>query len=176
MYTTPVKINNESVDIVHEYKYLGTVIDDKLNWVPNGKRIFAKAQQRLYILRKLNLFNVDKVIMHLFYKSVVESIITFCILVYYGNSRKRDIHKLSRIVKQAAKLTKTPCMSLDELFVKYCTAKVKLIRNDVSHPLNMFYTTLRSGVRLTSQKSRTNRYMCSFVPASIRAHNLLCYR
>ena len=173
---TPIKINNEAIETVHKYKYLGTIIDDKLNWVSNGKRIYAKAQQRLYFLRKLNDFHVDKVIMNLFYKSVVESVIAFCILAYHGNSNKREINNLSRIVKRASKLIKTPCMSLDELFFKYCASKFSMIRNDEMHPLNRFYTTLKSGVRLKCLKSRTNRYMCSFVPTSIGTHNRLCTR
>ena len=39
----PVKIENEDVETVSEYKYLGTVIDDKLKGAANAKRICKKA-------------------------------------------------------------------------------------------------------------------------------------
>ena len=28
----PLEINNTPVEVVHEFKYLGTLVDDKLNW------------------------------------------------------------------------------------------------------------------------------------------------
>ena len=48
-----VMINQQEVETVNEYKYLGTVIDDKLNGKKNAQRIYKKANQRLYIVRKL---------------------------------------------------------------------------------------------------------------------------
>ena len=40
--TDPVEINNVPVEIVHEFKYLGTVVDDKLNWNLNTTKICKK--------------------------------------------------------------------------------------------------------------------------------------
>ena len=54
---SPVSINDEDVEIVHEYKYLGTIIDDKLKGTSNVKKMCKKANQRLYFLRKLKDVN-----------------------------------------------------------------------------------------------------------------------
>ena len=55
----PLCISGLKVERVNEYKYLGTVIDDKLNWNENSKVLYGKANQRLFFLRKLRKFNVD---------------------------------------------------------------------------------------------------------------------
>ena len=70
-------IHDQVVEIVPKYKYLGTVFDEKLNWNDNTDAIMKKGQQRLYFLRKLNSFSVDKIILTPFYKSFIESILTF---------------------------------------------------------------------------------------------------
>ena len=44
-------IHNHPIEQVSEYKYLGTVIDSKLNWNTNSQLFSSKANQRLYFLR-----------------------------------------------------------------------------------------------------------------------------
>ena len=53
-------IHDQEVEIVTKYKYLGTVFDIKLRWDDNTEAIVKKCLQRLYFLRKLNSFSVDK--------------------------------------------------------------------------------------------------------------------
>ena len=60
----PVTIGTDTVEIVNEYKYLGTIIDNQLNWSSNIRQLYSKCQQRLYFLRKLNEFHIDHTIMH----------------------------------------------------------------------------------------------------------------
>ena len=81
----PVIINGQEVEVVEEYKYLGTIIDDKLSWKSNTHRVHAKAQQRLFFLRKLRSFNVDTCLLKLFYQTFINSILTFSFHAWYGN-------------------------------------------------------------------------------------------
>ena len=55
-----VSLAGESVQIVHTFKYLGTVIDSKLNFGSNTDYCSKRAQQRLKLLRKLSFFNISK--------------------------------------------------------------------------------------------------------------------
>ena len=91
----------QKVERVNEYKYLGTVIDDKLNWNENSKVLYGKANQRLFFLRKLRKFNVDRNILTLFYRSVVQSILTFCIICNFGSLSQSNKGKFERIRKMA---------------------------------------------------------------------------
>ena len=63
---TPVTMNNAPIEIVQEYKYLGTIIDSKLTWNANTNARSAKAQRRLHFLRKRRSFKVDKTLQILF--------------------------------------------------------------------------------------------------------------
>ena len=112
----------------------------------------------------------------MFYTSVIQSTFSFCILVYYGNASSRDIHKVHRIIRQAQKLTQCQCQSIQEIYNIVCTRKVRLIVGDEAHPLHQCYSKLRSGIRFTSMRGRTKRYLTSFVPASITHFNSLCRR
>ena len=49
----PIIIENEQVEKVDVFKYLGSFIDNKLNWAENTKQFLSKLNSRLYCLRKL---------------------------------------------------------------------------------------------------------------------------
>ena len=46
----PLSILGKDVEIVHTFKFLGTLLSDDLKWENNVDYIFKKAQQRLYFL------------------------------------------------------------------------------------------------------------------------------
>ena len=54
-------------------------IDEKLHWSDHINKIKSKASKRLYFVRKLRQFKVDRILITLFYKSAIESILSFCI-------------------------------------------------------------------------------------------------
>ena len=64
-----VKVNNESVEVVSNFKYLGSLIDNKLSFNDNSDLIYKKSQQRLYLLRKLRSFDVSRELLQIEYKS-----------------------------------------------------------------------------------------------------------
>ena len=59
----PVVIKDECVETVSVYKYLGVEIDNQLKFYTCTKSKYSKLQQRLFFLRKLNSFYVDKTIL-----------------------------------------------------------------------------------------------------------------
>ena len=66
---------------------------------------------------KLGQFKVDRTLITLFYKSVIESILYFCITCWGGNSSNGDRIKVDKIIKISEKLT-THVPNLDELYNK----------------------------------------------------------
>ena len=52
----PLQIKGQQVEIVHQYKYLGTILDDKLDWTENSTMLLKKGNQRLYFLKRLKSF------------------------------------------------------------------------------------------------------------------------
>lgn len=155
---------------VESYKYLGTVIDNKLKGSANITKISKKANQRLYFVRKLRKIKVDKSLLTMFYRSTVESIITFCILSWYGNSSSNDRNKLKKIIKSARKLG-CNVTSLHDMYTNALAKKTDSIMNYNDHPLNVYFNLLPSGSRLSSIYARTSRYKNTFVPSAIRLYN-----
>ena len=92
-------INGQEIEVVKEYKYLGSIVDYKLCFEQNTSLLCKKGQQRLYCHRKLAKFNVDKTLMTLFYRSFVESVVTFSLICWYGSitvKQKNSHSKLGR--------------------------------------------------------------------------------
>ena len=67
-------INGGNIEIVTDYKYLGT-IDYELTWNYNTDTIYKKGMQRLYFMHKLRRFRVDRDMMLLFYHSFYFSVL-----------------------------------------------------------------------------------------------------
>ena len=134
-FLEPIKINNMAVETVKTYKYLGRIIDEKLNGSANIEKVYKKANQRMYFVRKLKKCSIDKSIMSMFYKSVVESILNFCLLNWYGSSSSEARSKVKRIVTSARKLGCT-APSLDKLYHNIMEKKCNHILSDPSHILS----------------------------------------
>ena len=52
----PVKVNNEPVEVVSNFKYLGTLIDNKLSFSDNSDLIYKKIAARFVPLAKAEIF------------------------------------------------------------------------------------------------------------------------
>ena len=137
----------------------------------NCDMLCKKGQQRLFCLRKLAKFQVDRSLMKMFYCAFIESVISFCIICWYGNLSVKDKNSLGRIVCVSSKVAGVKLSSLDDIFNTQVLRSAKSIRKDGSHPLNQEYKLLPSGLRLAVPTATKNRHKFSFVPLSIRALN-----
>ena len=127
----PVFINNEAVELVDKYKYLGVMIDDKLRWEENTDKLYKKGQQRLYYLRKLKYFHMDTELLRLFYSSVVQSAITFGIVCWWSSLSVKNKIKLDRVKRAAERVTGLELHKLDELHVTRSVSKMEEILKEI---------------------------------------------
>ncbi len=65
--TSNEAIDNQVVETVKTYKYLGSVTDDKLTFEPQVETLCWKVHQQMYFLRKLRNVNIDGTFMLMFY-------------------------------------------------------------------------------------------------------------
>ncbi|KAJ8412666.1 hypothetical protein AAFF_G00116170 [Aldrovandia affinis] len=77
--SAPTLIHGEPVKVLQQYKYLGTVFDDRLRFDTNTEDILKKCQQLQYFMKKVNSFGVNRSILTTFYNSFTES--TTCTLI-----------------------------------------------------------------------------------------------
>ena len=130
-----ILIKGELVEQVETYKYLGITIDQNLNWQTHASLIYKKANKRMFFLRKLKYFNIDSTLLSLFYKSAIESILTFCITAWGGNLKNCDKMKLDRLIKRLAKIVKNSFPLVDTLHDHLCLTKIMRIKKDPTYPL-----------------------------------------
>ena len=163
-----VIIDGQVVEQVENYKYLGIHVNNKLDWSIHASKVISKINQRMFFVRKLNHFHVDKTLISLFYQAVVQSLISFCICVWGGNANHKDISKICSIAKQASKMTGIVQLSFDAVLSIFTEKKIIRICNDKTHPLHSQITfSTRSG-RLILIRTRTERYKRSFLPREVQ--------
>ena len=152
----PVFIDGKSVEIVKKYKYLGVLIDDKLKWSENVNALYSKGQQRLFFVRRLKSFHIDKELLSLFYYSVVQSVILNCSICWWSCLTIKDRNKLEYVRKVASRIIGLSLPTLESVYCSKACDKVTAIvkgNNVLSHCVSW----LKSGRRLQSLKCRTNR-------------------
>ena len=162
----PVFIKNKQIDQVDSYKYLGITIDNKLNWDLQATSVFKKVNKRMYFLRKLGSFKVDSTLLSLFYNSVIQSIISFCVIGWGGNVTGIQKKKINCLIRRAGKTSKSIFITFDQLHKALCFKKINSIEN-TDHPLaHNIKRSVRSN-RPLFLKSNTERYRKSFLPYAI---------
>ncbi len=78
----PLTINGQDIENVQCFKFLGTTISATLKWDDNLRGIIKKSHQRLFFLRQLKKFGISKVGMFNLYRAVIESMLTFSLIVW----------------------------------------------------------------------------------------------
>lgn len=164
-------IRGQSVELVQSYKYLGTIIDSSLNFKENCEAVCKKGYQRLFCLRRLSLFNIDKTTLTVFYKSFIESVLSFSLAAWFKNLPLRDKNKLSQIIKRSSRLIGDPQAGLETLYTRQVMRIATNIVNCSSHPLHEEFRLLPSGRRFRVPSGRTKRFRSSFVPSAINILN-----
>ena len=158
----PIVIRGQPVEIVTNYKYLGTIIDNfpslighlasvdvkqhesidnKLDWSPNIEACCKKANQRMYFLRKLKQFKVDKNILVCFYQTIIQSAMLYNQVCYFGNSKKADTERLDKAARTAAKIVGAETATPSTIYGSVAVKRLHRILSDAHHPLNHVLTS-----------------------------------
>ncbi len=121
--------------------------------------------------RRLKRASLPPPILTTFYRGTIESVLTSCITVWYGNCCAADRKTLQRTVNTAAKIIGAPLPSILDIFLTRCSSKAKSIVEDPTHPSHSLFQLLPSGRRYRSIRARSARLLNSFFPQAVRALN-----
>ena len=166
-----LQINGQVVERVAEYKYLGTVIDNKFKFKKNTEIIHKKCRQRMVMLYQLRSLMVSSKILIQCYQAFVESILTFSFVCWFGSLDVSDRKIILRIAKQCGKIVGKKDIDLVNLYKKRVILKAKKILRDPSHYMFQLFETLPSNTRFRAIKCKTMRFQNSFFPTAIRYIN-----
>ncbi|KAL6462782.1 hypothetical protein MHYP_G00292040 [Metynnis hypsauchen] len=133
--------------------------------------VVKKAQQRLYFLRILRKNNLQEKLLVSYYRSTIESVLTYCIPTWYSSCSVAERRALQGVINTAQKIIGCPLPCLEDLFSSRCFSRAANILKDTFHPGHHLFDLLPSGKRFRSIPSRTNRLKNSFYPTAVRELN-----
>ena len=137
--------------------------------VCNSSAVCKKLNRRMFFLRKLRSLKIDATILSLFYRSTIQSILSFCIAAWGGNIRYKDKCTMNRIIKKACKICSNINLPyFDELLLANTTSKIHAISIDVHHPIAAQIVLSSHRNKPIYLKCKKERYRKSFVPSGIR--------
>ncbi|KAI3369594.1 hypothetical protein L3Q82_024480, partial [Scortum barcoo] len=164
---SPLYIGGTAVEVVSSFRYLGVHISDDLTWSKNTSCLIRKAHQRLYFLRRLRRAGLGSSVLTSFYRCVVESVLSSCIIVWHGSCSAAEKKALQRVVKAAQRTVGRSLPTTTDIYTSRCRKQASCIMKDPTHTAHALFVPLPSGRRLRSIKSRTTRLRNSFFPEAL---------
>ena len=104
----PLLIGGTCVERVSDFRFLGVNIMEDLNCGVHTTELVKKAQQRLYFLRVLRKNNIPPKLLVSFYRCSIESILSYCLCVWFSSCTVAQRKKLQGVTKAAQKITGSP--------------------------------------------------------------------
>lgn len=171
-----IQINGVDIERVSENKFLGVIIDEKLNWRAHVRYIHSKVSRSIAILNKAKQV-FDRTSLHILYCSLVSPYLSYCAEVW-GNNYKTTLHSLFTLQKKAIRIIhnagyrehtnslflQSEILKMDDL-VKFQTAQILFKAKNKELPGNiqsMFFLkegsyNLRGFCNFKTGKVRTTR-------------------
>ncbi|KAI3362571.1 hypothetical protein L3Q82_001613 [Scortum barcoo] len=129
----PLYIGGTAVEVVSSYRYLGVHISDDLTWSNNTSCLIRKAH-RLYFLRRLRRrAGWGAQVLTSFYRCVVESVLSSCIIVWHGSCSAAEKKALQRVVKAAQRTVGRSLSTTMDIYTSRCRKRASCIMKDPIH-------------------------------------------
>ncbi len=109
--------------------------------------------------------------MSLFYKQFIESILSFCIVAWYGNLSLSNKNRLGSLVKVAGKIIGVNQTVPTEIYQNAVVKKAQVILCITDHSLHTEFRMLPSGHCFRVPACRTKIFKDSFVTVAIKLLN-----
>lgn len=91
-----------SIEKVPEIKYLGIILDDRLNWLPHIKQTTSRVRKLVWTFKKLRQI-MSLELLKTTYKTLCQSVISYCITVW-GGAYKTHMIGLERAQRSVLKV------------------------------------------------------------------------
>ncbi|CAL8083510.1 unnamed protein product [Orchesella dallaii] len=97
-----VKLNRTTIESVHEFKYLGLTLNEKLTFDNHYEKVCKTMTSRTYMLNRYKKYFTFKW-RHIFVTSLILSLLDYCLPVW-GNLKQTKLSRINRIILRSAKL------------------------------------------------------------------------
>ncbi|KAL7830680.1 hypothetical protein SRHO_G00318070 [Serrasalmus rhombeus] len=109
-------------------------VRENLTWSLNTNSIAKRAQQHLYFLQRLKKAHLAPPFLTMFYRGTIESILSSCIIAWFGNCTSSDLKTVQHIVRTPVKITGVCLNSVIDIYTTHCIQKATSIVDDPIRP------------------------------------------
>ena len=92
------------------------VLDNKLNFNKNTDFIYKRCQPRIFCLQKLRSLKVSAAVLRTFYRSCIESVLTFSFLCWFGGLNVKSKNVLNKVMNVCDKVVGERPEQLSQLY------------------------------------------------------------
>ena len=96
-----MKLNDKVIEPVDTIKLLGVYLTNDLKWSVNTANICKKVNQRLYLVRKLKQFGLQKDELITAWRSIVRPVTEYAIPFWHSGLTETDCNKIELLQKKA---------------------------------------------------------------------------
>jgi hypothetical protein len=97
-----IRIEDQKLDVVSEFKYLGILIDSQLKLIKHVKNVISKVSKKTGFLNRISRY-LSPWVRLLVYKTIVAPHIDYCCTLYW-NIRKIDLQTLQRLQNKSMRV------------------------------------------------------------------------
>ena len=145
-----VCIDGGEIETVQTCKYLGVILDNKLEWSANIEAVYRRGQSHLLFLRRLGSFNVCSDMMCMFYH-VIESSLFYAVVCWGSCTTDKNCWRLDKLVKKAGSVGRR-LDPLSAVVEQRMRRKLYSVLENSKHPLHSILAGQRgSGGPLSPQ-------------------------
>jgi hypothetical protein len=173
-----IVIENQALEIVPTYKYLGITLNNKLEWDKQWNSISTKINTVPYLVKRLKYLGFRKSILLTVYNSYALSHIRYSapLLTNCSTSIIRELEsfnkRILRIigVQQQEITNKYDIPTPQELIDEHCTKTMKRVLTNSNHPLTRkLSSNLKAKFKFRHPIPKSAAYSNSFVPKYLAA-------
>ena len=103
-FSTNLKVNDKSIELVKETKLLGTYLTENLKWNKNCAEIIKKANKRMQLLSTAASFTENKNDLKKIYITYIRSILEQSSVVWHSGLTKKNRRDIERVQKSAVRV------------------------------------------------------------------------
>ena len=164
-------LDGTMIEYITETRLLGVVVSEDLRWAKNTAYICTKAREKLWILRRLLGFNLDKYQMFDVFCKEIHSILELAVPVWHSGLTRQQTMDIERIQKLAMKIILKDEYGSYQLACNTLSAetlekrRVKLCYNFASKNVkseNTFFAMLEPSVTTRRKQNTVKEYNCNF--------------
>ena len=127
----------------------------RLPRISNTWMIVYTTHRNIFCLQKLRSLNVSAAVLRTFYRSCIESVLTFSFLWWFGGLNVKSKNVLNKVVNVCGKVVGERQEQLSQLYEWCVVWKATVIADGSSYVLAKCYELLPSGKRFSVPKSNT---------------------